>query len=105
MVPWLLLATILAQAPAGYDAVTDRGPRPKPALVRVGPAGSSFNDPVFGTRMWRVTHPLTPPDTPGRAFRAPSGTHHNAWSPAASLCYVVSTAGSSVPLALEAATA
>ena len=30
---WLLLATILAQAPTGYDAVTDRGPRHDSVVV------------------------------------------------------------------------
>ena len=44
----------LAQAPATYDAVVDRGPRAEPTLVKPGGAGSSFNDPVF-----RSLSPLT----------------------------------------------
>ena len=101
---WLLLGAILTQAPAAYDAVSDRGPRPKPALVRVGPAGSSFNDPVFGTRMWRVTDRLTRADVPDRSYRTPSGTHQNAWSADGSYFYVVSTDGAVVPFAFEPAT-
>jgi hypothetical protein len=104
MVTWLLLATILAQAPTTYDAVTDRGPRAKPTLIHLGPAGSSINDPAFGTRMWRVTDRLTRPDTPDRSYRTPSGTHQNAWSADSSYFYVVSTDGSVVPFAFEPAT-
>jgi hypothetical protein len=104
MVTCFLLATILAQAPAAYDAVTDRGPRQKPTLVRVGPAGSSFNDPAFGTRLWRVTDRLTRSDAPDRSYRTPSGTHQNAWSADSSYFYVVSTDGTVLPFAFEPAT-
>ena len=58
----LLLSTTHArsmQAPLTYDAVTDRGARAKPPLIDLGPAGFSFNDPVFGSRIWRVTDRLT----------------------------------------------
>jgi hypothetical protein len=99
-----VLAAALAQAPATYDAVTDRGPREKPALVRLGAAGFSFNDPVFGSRIWRVTDRLTRPDKPDRSFRTPSATHQNAWSADSSYFYVLSTDGTVVPFAFDTST-
>jgi hypothetical protein len=99
----VLLATVLSQAPASYAAVTDRGPRAKPALVRLGTAGFSFDDPVFGTRLYRVTDRLTRPDAPDRSFRTPSATHQHAWSANSSYFYVVSNGGTIVPFAFEAA--
>lgn len=100
------LALLLAQtqAPSTYDAVTDRGARAKPALVGLGPAGFSFNDPVFGSRIWRVTDRLTRPDAPDRSFRTPSATHQNAWSADASYFYVVSNGGTIIPFAFDRAT-
>jgi WD40-like Beta Propeller Repeat len=102
MIPVVLLTAVLAQASATYDAVTDRGPRAEPALVRLGTAGFSFNDPVFGTRVWRVTDRLTRPDAPDRSFRTPSATHQTAWSADGSYFYVVSNGGTIVPFAFDA---
>jgi len=97
-----LFSAVLAQSPVAYDAVRDRGPRSKPTLVRLSSAGFSFNDPVFGTRLWRVTDRLTRPDAPDRSFRTPSGTHQNAWSADGSHFYVVSDDGTVVPFAFDA---
>jgi len=99
-----LLVSFLAQAPSTYDAVTDRGPRVEPALVHLGNAGFSFNDPAFGTRIWRVTDRLTRPDAPDRSFRTPSATHQNAWSADGSWFYVVSNGGTFVPFAFDKTT-
>ena len=99
-----VLAASLAQAPAAYDAVTDRGPREKPALVKLGSAGFSFNDPVFGSRLWRVTDRLTRPDKLDRSFRTPSASHQNAWSADSSYFYVLSTDGTVVPFAFDTRT-
>jgi hypothetical protein len=94
-----------AQAPAasGYDAVRDRGARAKPALPAPGVAGSSFIDPAFGTRMWRVTDRHTRPDRLDRSYRTPSGTHQNAWSRSGRHFFVVSTDGTILPFAFDAA--
>jgi hypothetical protein len=97
-----VLAGALAQAPATYDAVTDRGPRAKPTLIRPGAAGFSFNDSVFGSRIWRVTDRLTRSDKPDRSFRTPSATHQNAWSASSAYFYVVSTDGTVIPFAFDA---
>jgi hypothetical protein len=94
-----------AQAPAAtaYDAVSDRGTRAKPALPAPGVAGSSFVDPAFGTRMWRVTDRHTRPGRPDRSYRTPSGTHQNAWSVSGRHFFAVSTDGTIVPYAFDAA--
>jgi hypothetical protein len=94
------LACAIAQAPV-TNAVTDRGPRQKPALVRPGAAGFSFNDPVFGSRIWRITDRLTRPDKIDRSYRTPSATHQNAWSADSAYFYVVSTDGTVVPFAFD----
>lgn len=99
-----VLAAALAQAPSTYDAVVDRGPRAEPTLVTPGGAGSSFNDPVFGTRLSRITDRLTRGDAPDRSFRTPSATHQNAWSARSSYFYIVSTDGTVIPFAFDAAT-
>ncbi len=97
-----ILAAVLAQAPPSYNAVVDRGPRAEPALVKLGAAGFSFNDPAFGTRIWRVTDRLTRPDAPDRSFRTPSATHQSAWSADSSYFYVVSNGGTFIPFAFDA---
>jgi hypothetical protein len=100
----LAVGLVQAAAPSSYEAVHDRGTRTKPALVRLGAAGFSFNDPVFGSRLWRVTDERTRPDAVGRSYRTPSATHQNAWSADASRFYVVSTDGTILPFAFDADT-
>jgi hypothetical protein len=96
-----VLALVLAQAPTIYTGVTDRGPRAKPAPIKLGAAGFSFNDPVFGSRIWRVTDRFTRSDAADRSFRTPSGTHQNAWSADSSYFYVVSSDGAIIPFAFD----
>jgi hypothetical protein len=98
-------ATAAAQAPAaaGYEAVSDRGTRSQPALPPPGVAGSSFVDPAFGTRMSRLTDRHTRPGRLDRSYRTPSGTHQNAWSVSGRHFFVVSTDGTIVPFAFDAA--
>ena len=93
-----------AQAPATYSGVTDRGPRAKPALIKLGAAGFSFKDPVFGSRIWRVTDRFTRTDGAERSFRTPSATHQNAWSADSSYFYVVSNGGETIPFAFDKTT-
>ena len=96
-----LLAGVLAQAAVSYTAVTDRGPRAEPPAITLGAAGFSFNDPVFGSRIWRVTDRFTRPDATDRSFRTPSATHQNAWSADSSYFYVVSSDGTVVPFVFD----
>src|SRR5687767_10606760 len=95
-----VLACVIAQA-AAVPGVIDRGPRPKPALVKPSAAGVSFNDPVFGSRIWRITDRFTRPDQLDRSYRTPSATHQNAWSADSAYFYVVSTDGTVVPFAFD----
>ncbi|HEY3885057.1 MAG TPA: hypothetical protein VGL62_07610, partial [Vicinamibacterales bacterium] len=99
----LARAQAISRSPLSYSAVIDRGVRDKPPLIHLGPAGFSFNDPVFGSRMWRVTDALTRPDARDLSYRTPSGTHQNAWSADSSHFYVVSTDGSVMLFTLEQA--
>lgn len=55
--------------PVVVHPLTDRRVRLKPAPQVLGPAGSSWLDPVFGSRMWRVTDLLS---NGGAACHAPS---------------------------------
>jgi hypothetical protein len=94
-----------SRAPARYDGVVDRAPRQEPALPPPGIAGSGFTDPAFGSRLWRVTDATTRPGARNRSYRTPSGTHQNAWSASGRYFYVVSTDGTVVPFAFDAASA
>jgi hypothetical protein len=92
-----------AEPPSAYDAIADRNPRPEPLLPALGGAGTTVFDPLFGSHMWRVTARDTRPGAPDRSYRTPSGTHQNAWSAHGSFFYVVSTDGTIVPYAFDAA--
>lgn len=88
-------------APLAYDAVTDHGPRAKPALHAIGGAGHAFRDPAFGHTITRLTDDRTRPGLPDRSYRTPSGTHQNAWSADGRYFYVVSTDGTVIPFAFD----
>jgi hypothetical protein len=90
-----------AGVPAAYDAVTDHGPRAKPPVLRVGAAGFSFNDPVFGTRIWRITDRTTRPGFLDRSFRTPSDSHQNAWSADGRHFYVTTNDGTIIPFVFD----
>ncbi len=104
---WLAVAgpvraqNLQSTAPAAYDAISDRGPRQKPALPTLGDAGYTIVDPVFGSVISRVTDRRTRPGLLDRSYRTPSGTHQNAWSADARFFYVVSTDGTIVPFAFD----
>ncbi|HEX6464000.1 MAG TPA: hypothetical protein VFZ98_06100, partial [Vicinamibacterales bacterium] len=87
-----------------YFAVTDGDAYDKPALRVLGPAGSTFTDPVFQSTITRVTDADTRPGTPDVSYRTPSSPQQNAWSASGSYFYVTSTDGSIVPFAFDATT-
>lgn len=76
-----------------YLAVTDRTPYPLPALPTLGPAGSSFVDPTFGSTITRLTDGNTRPDAPNCSFRTPSSPHSLAWSCDGKWFWLTSTDG------------
>jgi hypothetical protein len=100
----LALSVLAAAPPSAYDAIVDREPRAKGALPLLAGAGFVFGDPIFGTRMLRVTDGATRPVAPNRSYRTPSGTHTNAWSADGRLFYATSTDGTAVPFAFDQAT-
>jgi hypothetical protein len=80
-----LLASFLsaqqtASVPTTYSANTSRTVIPEPPLPALGPAGSHFNDPAFGSRILRVTDPNTRPGSPGRSYVTASAAHQLAWN-------------------------
>lgn len=97
--------SVLAESPPSvYEAMTDRAARAKGTPPALGGAGFNFSDPVFGTRMMRVTSGAVRPGALDRSYRTPSSTHANAWSAGGSLFYTVSTDGTIVPYAFDRAT-
>jgi hypothetical protein len=92
------------QSPSTYNAVVDRGARPEPPLIHLGPAGFSFNDPVFGSRIWRVTDGLIQPDRRDVSYHTPSSPHQNEWSADGTLFYVLATGGTVIPFSFDATT-
>ena len=100
----LVISVLAALPPSVYDAIVDRAPREKGPLPALGGAGFVFTDPVFGTRMMRVTDGTIRPAAPNGSYRTPSGTHSNAWSADGRLFYVASTDGTIVPYAFDPST-
>lgn len=71
-------------------AVTDRTPRPKPPVPRLGPPGWTFADPTFGAKILRVTdHQIAN----GASWTVPSNAHLAAWSADSTKFYVMGDAG------------
>jgi hypothetical protein len=91
-------------APLTYRAITTRVVYPEPTLPTLGPAGSLFIDPTFGSRMVRVTDPQTRPGAPGRSFTTASASHQLAWSAASDKFWVRSVDGTFIPYAFDANT-
>ncbi|HMC77698.1 MAG TPA: Ig domain-containing protein, partial [Vicinamibacterales bacterium] len=87
-----------------YEAVTDRLMHAKPALPVLGPAGSVVTDPVFGSRIMRVTDASTRPDSLDRSYKTPSSPHQNAWSATGTRFYVVGGGGAVLPYSFDAKT-
>jgi len=68
----------LMAPPAPYLARTDRFVQPLPnPLPSIGPAGSWFQDPHFGARIWRATDEHT---SAGSSLRVPSNTSLADWN-------------------------
>ncbi len=87
-----------------YTAIIDRQPYAKPAAPAIGPAGSTIVDPVFLSKITRVTDGNTRPAYLNSSYRTPSSTHLNAWSAAGTYFYVVSGGGASIPFRFDPAT-
>jgi hypothetical protein len=81
--------------PGPYCARTDRKtevyPEKAPAL---GPAGSIITDPVFGSRIVRVTDQNTDRVKAGRSVYSPSSAEQNTWNKTSTMFYVTTDGGS-----------
>src|SRR5690348_1377462 len=88
-----LQAQSVTPAATAYNAMSDRNSHPKPALPSIGPAGSTFADPTFGSRMLRVTDANTRPGAIGRSYTTPSAAHQTAWNANSTYFYVRSVDG------------
>src|SRR3984893_13030633 len=91
-------------APALYSAMTDRTAYAKPALPQLGPAGFTFNDPLFGSKILRVTDGNTRPGVANRSFRVPSNAHLAAWNATSTAFYVESNDGTILPYSFNPGT-
>lgn len=98
------VAVRAAAPPSVYSAISDRVVRAKGPTPALGPAGYSFTDPGFGSRLLRVTDGAVQPTTVDISYRTPSGTHTNAWSADARYFYVVNTYGTVVPFSFDKTT-
>ena len=87
-----------------YVAVTDRNTYAKPPLPALGPAGTAITDPVFQSRITRITDNSTRPGFANYSFRTPSSPHQNAWSTNGTYFYVLSDDGTAIPFRFDAAT-
>ncbi len=91
------------RVPATYDAISDTEARTKPAAPLLGAAGQTFKDPVFSSRLLRVTDSRSRPGSPNRSFRVPANAHIAAWNATSTCFYVRSTDGTIVPYTFNAA--
>lgn len=97
----LLILTLLGQShaqnvPLTYQAVTDRNPRPKPALPVWGAAGSIITDPTFGSRILRVTDANTEPDHPNRSYSSSSSSEQNVFNRNGKIFYALGEGAESI---------
>ena len=86
---------------ATYTARADRSTHSKPALPQLGPAGSTFTDPAFGSRMLRVTDASTRPGAVNQSYTTPSAAHQTAWNANSTYFYLRSVDGYFVPYAFD----
>lgn len=87
-----------------YYAVTDRNTYPKPTLPALGPAGTTIIDPVFQSRITRMSDTATRPGFLNYSYRTASSPHQNEWSANGSYFYVLSDDGTAIPFRFDAAT-
>jgi len=89
--------SVVACAAQQYSARTDRRTEPyKDTPPAIGPAGSVITDPIFGSRILRVTDPGADPKGAGRSLFTPSSAEQNSWNKTSTMFYVDTAGGSFV---------
>lgn len=94
----------LGTVPVPSSPQTDRLPRPKPDLPKLGPAGFTFTDPTFGSKMVRITDEKTGGGS--TSWRTSSGSDR-IWNADGSLFFLENSGGGNLifkfnPLTLQA---
>lgn len=86
-----------------YNLRTDRNINPEPALPVLGAAGSSYTDPVFGTKITRVTDSAFSASigVPSRSWMTGSGGEQNTWNKDGTAFIVQGLGGEWVPFGLS----
>ncbi len=80
--------------PGTYCARSDRKTEAYPEKAPpIGPAGSIIADPVFGSRIVRVTDERSDPVRPGRPLYTPSSAEQNTWNKDSTMFYVTTDGG------------
>ena len=98
-------------APLTYSAVSDLAEHPKPALPDTGPGSASwtvntiYKDPIFGTRIGRVTDGNTlvgaSSDYRSYSFQTTASAEQNTWNTSGTKFYVDTMSGWIVPFAFD----
>ncbi len=73
-----MIALLLLASAIEYKAVTDRVVRPRPEPPQIGGAGSIVKDPVYGTRIARITDQRT--DEDGVSCVTAAASFQNTWN-------------------------
>jgi len=89
-------ATVLPFAPLHeYTSRTDRRTEPYPDKpLNIGPPGSIFRDPNFGSPILRVTGIGSDPHEGNRSLMTPSSAEQNSWNSDSTFFYVTTIGGS-----------
>jgi hypothetical protein len=75
--------------PPNYCARSDARIEPySSTLPTIGPAGSVISDPVFGSRILRVTDSKTDSQRPSESYSTPSSAQQNSWNTEGTKIYV-----------------
>jgi hypothetical protein len=90
--------------PTTYNANTTRTPIVEPALPILGPAGTQFIDPAFGSRLVRVTDANTHPGLQGMSWTTASAAHQLEWNATSDRFWVRSISGAYVAYDFDGAT-
>lgn len=69
-------------------AIKTRTIYPKPALPTLGSAGFQFTDPIFASRMVRITDANTRPGEPNKSYTTPSSSGQRGWNSNSTKFYV-----------------
>jgi hypothetical protein len=85
---------------AFYQSPSDHTPHTKPAPITLGPAGFTFTDPIFGSRMLRVTDEKT---NGGQSVHCASNSNLCAWNADSTRFFAMGSGGNVLMFSFDAA--